>query len=128
MSNDIEQFLSAYVACALWSSHDNATPQGGEPFDANYTPDDIAPEALATMRTDCERFLRENANHLTDDNCYAGEPIERAGHDFWLTRNGHGAGFWDGDWREPAATALTDAAHAFGETDLYLGDDGKIYC
>lgn len=24
---------------------------------------------------------------------------ERIGHDFWLTRNGHGAGFWDGDWK-----------------------------
>lgn len=23
-----------------------------------------------------------------------------AGHDLWLTRNGHGAGFWDGDWRD----------------------------
>lgn len=46
---------------------------------------------------------------------------------FWLTRCGHGCGFWDGDWSEPAATILTDAAHAFGNVDLYVGDDGKIY-
>jgi hypothetical protein len=50
-----------------------------------------------------------------------------AGHDFWLTRNGHGAGFWDGDWPEPLATVLTDAAHAFGELSPYVGDDGLIY-
>jgi hypothetical protein len=50
-----------------------------------------------------------------------------AGHDFWLTRNGHGAGFWDGDWTEPAATILTNAAKAFDECNLYLGDDQAIH-
>jgi hypothetical protein len=52
---------------------------------------------------------------------------EPAGHDFWLTRCGHGSGFWDGDWKEPAASKLTDAAHAYGNADLYVGDDGRIY-
>jgi hypothetical protein len=55
------------------------------------------------------------------------DEMGRAGHDFWLTRCGHGAGFWDGDWPEPYATMLTDAAKAFGEVDLYVGDDGMIY-
>ncbi len=50
-----------------------------------------------------------------------------AAHDFWLTRCGHGAGFWDGDWPEPAATVLDNAAKAFGNVDLYVGDDGQIY-
>ncbi len=50
-----------------------------------------------------------------------------AGHDFWLTRCGHGAGFWDGDWPEPAASVLTEASKEFGNVDLYVGDDGQIY-
>ncbi|QNP78372.1 hypothetical protein [Agrobacterium tumefaciens] len=50
-----------------------------------------------------------------------------AGHDFWLTRCGHGAGFWDGDWPEPAASVLTTASEEFGNVDLYVGDDGQIY-
>lgn len=33
----------------------------------------------------------------------------------------------DGDWSEPHATRLTEAAHAFGEVNLYVGDDGRIY-
>ncbi|OQM74930.1 hypothetical protein [Manganibacter manganicus] len=49
-----------------------------------------------------------------------------AGHDFWLTRCRHGAGFWDGDWPEPAATILDNAAKAFGNADLYIGDGGKV--
>lgn len=60
----------------------------------------------------------------------------QAGHDFWLTRNGHGTGFWDhylefsDDDREQVRTIgklLTDASHKFGQCDLYAGDDGKIY-
>jgi hypothetical protein len=50
----------------------------------------------------------------------------RAGHDFWLTRNGHGAGFWDrglGDLGE----RLSKAAKVYGEVYLYPGDDGKVY-
>lgn len=33
----------------------------------------------------------------------------------------------DGDWPEPYATTLTDAARAFGNVDLYSGDDGKVW-
>ena len=52
--------------------------------------------------------------------------MDYAGHDFWLTRNGHGAGFWDRGLGE-AGKKLTDAAHAFGECNLYLGDDDVIH-
>jgi hypothetical protein len=48
-------------------------------------------------------------------------------HDFWLTRNHHGAGFWDGDYPEPLGKQLTELAHSYGECELYVGDDSKIY-
>lgn len=41
----------------------------------------------------------------------------QAGHDFYLTRYGHGAGFWDGDWPRETGQTLTKAAHAYGSTD-----------
>lgn len=52
---------------------------------------------------------------------------EIAMHDFWLTRNRHGAGFWDGDYEKADGEKLTELAHSFGEINLYVGDDGKIY-
>ncbi len=57
------------------------------------------------------------------------EPFDSrmAGHDFWLTRNRHGAGFWDGDYPEPAASQLTKASHNYGEVSLYVGDDNLIH-
>lgn len=127
----LASFTQAYIAAALWSSMDNSDENtGGDPLDKNYGPNDLAPEARAKMDADCKAFYDAHGDQLTDDNCkYTGCPVdEYAGHDFWLTRNHHGAGFWDGDWVEPIATQLTDAAHKFGEVDLYVGDDGQIYC
>ncbi len=104
------------------------------PMEDNYSASDLAPETLSTIIADCERFQRENVETLSDAiasgkmKCGPDfDETERAGHDFWLTRNGHGAGFWDGDWPEPQAQLLTDASKAFGECNLYVGDDGKIY-
>jgi hypothetical protein len=117
-----DTFTCAYIECALWSTTDESTPQGGEPLDDNYSSDDIAPETLAKMQADCDAF-RDDAKIVA---CI-GDDDERAGRDFWLTRNGHGAGFWDGDWPEPDSDYLTDHAHSFGDFDLYIGDDGKIH-
>jgi hypothetical protein len=115
-----DAFFDAYVECALWSSTDNADESGGSPLDDNYGPEDIAPECLKSMREDCDAFWNDNPE------CH--DDASRAGHDFWLTRNGHGAGFWDGDWPDDAGKKLTDASHAYGSSDLYIGDDGKVYC
>jgi hypothetical protein len=118
---DLDQFTKAYIEAALWSSNDESTPEGGEPLENNYGPDDIAPETLKQIYDDCQEFQRENADDLAHGN------PQRGGHDFWLTRNGHGAGFWDGDWPDDVGERLTDAAHRYGEVNLYVGDDGKIY-
>lgn len=46
------------------------------------------------------------------------------GHDFWLTSQGHGAGFWDRGLDELGDT-LTDSVSGYeGIVDLYLNDDG----
>lgn len=123
----LDSFTRAYIEAALWSSTDD----NDVPLDSQYDESDIAPETLAKIVADCERFQEQCSELLTDENCsrVSGECTidEMAGHDFWLTRNGHGAGFWDGNWNEPAATRLTDAAHAFGFCDLYVGDDGRLY-
>ena len=137
----LDEFLDAYITAALWSSTDNADDSGGEPLDKNYDESDIAPETLAKMRTDCAAFLahrlggrliaiveRLEAEGMwslpAGANCTV---MEYAGHDLWLTRNGHGAGYRDGDWPRGIAEGLDRLAHEFGSFDLYVGDDGLIY-
>lgn len=115
----LDEFTQAYVECALFSTNDESDPSGGEPLDDNYGPEDIDPETLTKMVTDCRRFQAECCKDI-------GIHLSRAGHDFWLTRNGHGAGFWDDDWPKPAAWRLTEASDRFGEFNLYVGDSGTI--
>jgi hypothetical protein len=110
-------FFTSYVSTALGTSDDD----NGQPLDKNYGPTNIAPETLARMMDDCEAFQRKNRKDL------ASIDAGQAGHDFWLTRNGHGAGFWDGDYEETVGERLTKSSESFGTFDLYIGDDGQIY-
>lgn len=119
----MDEFTSAYFEAALWSSTDD----NGTPLDAaKYSETELAAETIAEFKADCAKFQADNAALLLQ----ASELLSTAhhGHDFWLTRNGHGAGFWDRGYPKPLGEALTKAAQAFGECDLYVGNDGKIYC
>jgi hypothetical protein len=130
MDKQIDKFTRAYLTAALWSTSDNTDESGGEPLDKNYDISDLAPEALDRAIADCAKFKDEQAEALGSATCTARHEctdLEYAGHDFWLTRCGHGCGFNDGDWSEPEATALYEASKAFGNVDLYVGDDGQIY-
>lgn len=115
VATELDNFTRAYIEALLWSS----TGDDGAPLDRTYTLEDFAAETLARIVSDCAQFQAAHFDTIADD-------IERAGHDFWLTRNGHGAGFWDGDWPE-FGDELTSAAHTFGELSPYVGDDGKLY-
>ena len=48
------------------------------------------------------------------------------GHDLWLTRNHHGAGFWDRGYG-PDGQRLTQLCKPMGTDDAYIGDDGTIH-
>lgn len=104
---DFNEFFNAYVECALWSS----TDENGEPLDL-FKKDDIDPMVLETMRADCKDFIKANAKLLN------GLDAAQCGHDFWLTRNGHGAGFWDRGL-EDIGDKLSDACKPYGSFDLY---------
>nr|WP_316651555.1 hypothetical protein [uncultured Gellertiella sp.] len=132
MSSLLDTFTAHCIGTALWSSIGDED----EPLDSQFDRSDIAPELRAAIEAECKAFYLANHNAIHCDdaplaNDFEGPIAEReaamAGHDFWLTRCGHGAGFWDGDWPEPHATALDNAAKAFGNVDLYVGDDGQIY-
>lgn len=124
----LDPFTRAYIACALWAETDNATPQGGEPLDKNYCVEDIHPETLRKMTEDCQRFVAQNLVLLSQAVASVGYDWERAGHDFWLTRNGHGAGFWDRDELPPeVGEKLTEACKAFKTFDLYVGIDNRVH-
>lgn len=123
--DDLDDMTWQYVESALWSSYDTMDPSDSpESLDVlGFTPDDLAPEAARDMRADLGDFL-----DLLEDQGIDWESQwspEQLAHDFWLTRNRHGAGFWDRGL--PLGDVLTKWARSFGSVDLYVGDDGLIH-
>jgi len=90
-STNINDFIESYITTMLWSTTDSSNKYGGEPLDENYDESDIASNFMNDIKSDCKDFIESNYEFIKND-------IKLAGHDFWLTRNNHGAGFWDGDW------------------------------
>ena len=132
--DDLDAFTQGYIEALFFTSGDPCGSfnegEAGENDDltAVYGFSDLAPETLAAIIEDCRTFQMIAEADLTEANDIDHQCGEaEAGRDFWYTRNGHGCGFWDGDWPEPYATALTDACKAFRSLDAYPGDDGKVY-
>ena len=123
-------FTHAYIVAMLWSTNDDYSDEsGGDPLDNKYGAADLAPEARTKIDEECKAFYEAHSHFFTQEHCsYRGCPVdEYAGYDFWLTRAGHGCGFWDGDWSDEADAILTPAARAAGERYVEVGDDGRIY-
>ena len=113
-----------YLEALLWSSI--VTVPGSD----QETPADkwqASPEFARKAAKELFEFLSSLPSEFDPDEAYVGasrcEASAQLAHDFALTRNHHGAGFWDGDWAEPWAKILTDLAHQWPETELYLSDD-----
>jgi hypothetical protein len=124
-----DPFTTSYIESALVLMTDDPN---------QYSIDDLAPETLGKIIADCQRFQLENSAALKTvyaiETCIRGQmqnkysPMQ-AGHDFWLTRNGHGAGFWDrglGDQGVQLSKACGWRS-SFPGVELYVGDDGRIY-
>lgn len=111
--------LNHYLACALWASTDGE----GDHLDATYCVEDIDDASFARAAVEIEGFLADCAAAGLD---LDGLSEEQIGHDLWLTRNGHGAGFWDRGLGQ-LGEALTQHAKDLGTSDAYAGDDGKVY-
>ena len=82
---------------------------------------DFSPEFVEKQRTELYEFL---------DNSVVDFAVEVRGlravvYDFWLTRNRHGSGFWEGHYEN--GKVLTDIAQSFGEVETYEGDDHLLY-
>lgn len=134
----LDAFTQAYIEALFWTEeapgvsteewlatddHDG----GSIPGDVGFA--DLAPEALAAIVADCAKFQADNAADLTeayDNGRINGYDEASAGHDYWLTRNGHGAGFWDrglGDVGDRLSAKAGECPSSY----VYLGDDGKVH-
>lgn len=121
----LDEFTQGYIEAAFFTSEEQLEADGVEaPGFA-----DLEPETLAQIVAECAAFQLGEASRLLEQ-AYASHDYtaEQAGRDFWFTRNGHGVGYWDREELEGGlGDALSALARAAGESDLYAGDDGRVY-
>lgn len=116
----LSPFVQGYIHAIFFTEC-----HGDNPELESATFADMDATTLKTAVEDCEAFQEAHADLL--EQVYSDRyDAECAGTDFWFTRNGHGAGYWDRGLGKPG-DALADAARAYGSADLYRGDDGRLY-
>lgn len=122
MKRDISKILNAYLVCALWSSIDD----DDEPLDLTFRIDDFTENFINNSIVDINHFLVSiGENNLTESLNQWND--EQLGHDLWLTRNHHGAGFWDRNYKD--GDKITAVIHADGELreiNLYVTDKVEV--
>lgn len=138
---DLDDFTRHYLETALWASPimlpvpedelcegcmdvDEDHPLHGihedDHCDAHFGLEDFTVEALRKACEDCDAFQATHDDDLCD------EDDGHAGHNFWLNRNGHGAGFWDSDYEEEKGERLSEGCKEFGELYIYINDNGSL--
>lgn len=99
----------AYLITAVWADNVEGEP---EPEKTEYA---TIKQAIA----DCKQFI-ELSSHLMLEH-----ELFNIGHNFWLTRQGHGAGFWDGDYSQ--GDEITEIVNKhFKELHLFV-QDSELY-
>lgn len=115
-TDDVSGIVNGYLEAALFTA--TVPDSNGDPLDGEgYEDSDFSAEARALAEADVRAFLAvpgvaDIVVRYDDDDI---------GRDLYLTANGHGAGFWDGDYEdaEGDGAALTDAAHTLPERNVY---------
>jgi hypothetical protein len=120
-----DRAVDSYLETALWSSTDD----DGEPLDKNFDVSDFSSEDRQKAAKSLADFMSGMDKIPCPDGCSLSD--KDIGHNFWLSRNEHGTGFFDlFDYKDKEATAygkqLQKLAKSFGSSNVtvYMGDDG----
>lgn len=119
----MDKMVKGYLECALkWSTG----TYEGEPvsMDEAYGVADFTADSVKTAHEDCLEFVQKSG--INTDSMWT---PERAGHFFWLTRCGHGAGFWHRSLAGEDAVRgnkYAEIARSFGDSHLSPAMNGRV--
>jgi hypothetical protein len=136
--SEFDHFARAYIETAI----DDLRYSSEYLTDVNLSLEDVAEECLEKCLDDCATFWDINARLILSEHAplaphydgkfHAGKSDQcrkatQGGYDLYVTRVGHGVGFWEDEWSCAGGAALDACAEKMGNVDFYCGDDGKIY-
>lgn len=112
---NVQKVLESYLETLLWASGDEYEFDG-------VTIYDFSDEAVNSSKNDIETFIKtinKNPNAIAEANEYDDRML---GHNFALSRNGHGAGFFDDN-----NDILQNICRETKSAEPYIGDDKKVH-
>lgn len=112
----MDQITKGYLECAIWAD----LPEEEE--ESNWTINDFSTESQVTAWNDVGDFCAQLQDKKLFDSLLEVSDLEQIGHDFWLTRNGHGTGFWDRNYGE-LGKKVSEVARKFGECHIFVNND-----
>lgn len=123
----LDPFTGGYIEAMYFTESCEGFDPEAEENEGQFHPEaSLSKEAIDKCIEDCKDFTDSNImllyQALRDHNYRP----EQAGHDFWLTRGGHGTGHWDRGLGS-VGEKLAENARAYGPIWPYQGDDGKVY-
>lgn len=148
----INNILKGYVEAALWTEEESLRDQQGDDsvYDddedeedteldklirltsqlnskgiISFSREDIEPDSLIDAYMGIKEFIRLCGDDLIQRSV-SEFGAEQLGHDIWLTRNRHGAGFFDRGYDDEDEKILINAAHKMGGVDLYINDNNQL--
>ena len=132
--SDLSHIARGYIEALFFTETEGSIEAGTfDPETGSALPEEagfssLAPGAVSRAITDCAAFEASPAwQAFLASEAWYDQDEAQCGRNLWYTRNGHGCGFWDGDYPEPHASALTGAAKALGETWACWGDDERVH-
>lgn len=132
-ADQIETIVNSHLTTMLWTNP-LPNPYTGESsddefgyFEDDYDSDDATPELRAKLTEEVEHLNSEMSDELrsaleTYIEHFGISWPHSFGHDLALTRDGHGAGFWDRGLGE-AGDVLTKWAESLGTLHVFHGHD-----
>lgn len=130
-ADDIAVIVRHALVALLWSEGEEYDESGEDVigmWDETYDESDATPELRLAIACDLSGLVMvdddETACRYRDAaHAYVEKlSLEQFGHDMTLTRNGHGAGFWDRGAGEIGAV-LTEWAHGLGTLNIFHGSE-----
>lgn len=157
LQNEIlKDIMKGYITCAIWTEEERLKEDMNQGFEQDdddfdeesdnpeldklirlqanmnqkhfdsFSEEDIDPNSLIQAYLDIKKFISDvNPQYIQE--AIHDQGTERLGHDIWLTRNHHGAGFFDHFYDSDMEQALTKAAQELKEVNLYIGDDYMLH-
>lgn len=122
--NILQPLIDSYLVTAAWAD---------SPEECNGKTYLFSPESILKAENDCKAFVEkirieftpiefQKLFDLSDENVWS-----LVGHDFWLTRNHHGSGYWDKKVYNyivsDGSDRLTKLAQEFNEVSIYLNEE-----